>query len=61
VRHPQPGDLIVWPGHVGIVLKPLEHSFYSLVSTGLEAQNYEGTYWRSRGRPRFYRYKVENS
>jgi hypothetical protein len=60
VRHPQPGDLIVWPGHVGIVLEPLEHSFYSLVSTGLEAQNYEGPYWRSRGRPRFYRYKVEN-
>jgi len=61
VRHPQPGDLIVWPGHVGIVLEPLRHSFYSLVSTGLEAQNYEGTYWRSRGRPRFYRYKVENA
>jgi NlpC/P60 family len=61
VRHPQPGDLIVWPGHVGIVLEPLEHSFYSLVSTGLEAQNYEGTYWKSRGRPRFYRYKVENT
>ncbi len=61
VRHPQPGDLIVWPGHVGIVLEPLEHSFYSLVSTGLEAQNYEGTYWRSRGRPRFYRYKVESA
>jgi len=39
----------------------LRHSFYSLVSTGLEAQNYEGTYWRSRGRPRFYRYKVENA
>jgi hypothetical protein len=61
VRHPQPGDLIVWPGHVGIVLAPLEHSFYSLVSTGLEAQNYQGPYWRSRGRPRFYRYKVENA
>jgi len=61
VRHPQPGDLIVWPGHVGIVLEPLRHSFYSLVSTGLEAQNYEGTYWKSRGRPRFYRYKVENA
>jgi hypothetical protein len=60
VRHPQAGDLIVWPGHVGIVLEPLEHSFYSLVSTGLEAQNYEGPYWRSRGRPRFFRYKVEN-
>src|SRR6266849_3978306 len=60
VRKPQPGDLVVWPGHVGIVLEPLEHSFYSLVSTGLESQDYQGPYWRSRGRPRFYRYKVEN-
>jgi len=61
VRNPQPGDLVAWPGHVGIILNPREHSFYSLVSTGLEAQNYEGTYWRSRGRPRFYRYKVEKA
>jgi hypothetical protein len=61
VRHPQPGDLIAWPGHVGIVLDLREHSFYSLVSTGLEAQDYEGTYWKSRGRPRFYRYRVENA
>jgi hypothetical protein len=60
VKTPQPGDLVAWPGHVGIVLDPREHSFYSLVSTGLEAQDYEGSYWRSRGRPRFYRYKVEN-
>src|SRR5713226_6549848 len=61
VRHPQPGDLVVWPGHVGIVLDPREHSFYSLVSTGLETQDYLGTYWKSRGRPRFYRYRVENT
>src|SRR6266566_1042745 len=61
VRYAQPGDLIVWPGHAGIVVDPLQHSFYSLVSTGLEAQDYKGSYWRSRGRPRFYRYKVENA
>jgi hypothetical protein len=61
VRKPQPGDLIVWPGHVGIVLDPLEHSFYSLVSTGREAQDYLGAYWRARGRPRFYRYKIESA
>jgi len=59
VRFPHPGDLIVWPGHVGIVVDPLQHSFYSLVSTGLEEQDYEGSYWKSRGRPRFYRYKVQ--
>jgi hypothetical protein len=61
VRSPQAGDLVVWPGHVGIVLDPREHSFYSLVSTGVEAQDYDGAYWRSRGRPRFYRYRVEKA
>jgi hypothetical protein len=59
VRNPHPGDLIAWPGHVGIVVDPLEHSFYSLVRTGLEAQDYRSAYWRSRGTPRFYRYRVE--
>jgi len=61
VKTPQAGDVVAWPGHVGIVVDPLQHSFYSLVSTGLEAQKYTGPYWRSRGRPRFYRYKVEDS
>jgi NlpC/P60 family protein len=58
VRKPQSGDLVAWPGHVGIVVDPLQHSFYSLVRTGWEAQDYEGPYWKSRGRPRFFRYKV---
>ena len=61
VRYPRAGDLIVWPGHVGIVVDPLQHSFSSLVSTGFDVQDYEGAYWKSRGRPRFYRYKVQNS
>jgi hypothetical protein len=60
VRFPHAGDVIVWPGHVGIVVDPLKHSFYSLVSTGLEEQDYEAPYWKSRGRPRFYRFKVQN-
>jgi NlpC/P60 family protein len=60
VRYPHAGDLIVWPGHVGIVVDPLQHSFSSLVSTGFDVQDYEGAYWKSRGRPRFYRYKVPN-
>jgi len=58
MKTPRAGDLIAWPGHVGIVVDPAEHSFYSLVSTGLETQFYEGPYWKSRGKPRFYRYKV---
>ncbi len=60
VKTAHAGDVIAWPGHVGIVVDPLQHSFYSLVRTGLETQNYESPYWKSRGRPRFYRYKVEN-
>jgi hypothetical protein len=60
VRYPHAGDLIVWPGHVGIVVDPLQHSFSSLVSTGFDVQDYEGAYWKSRGRPHFYRYKVPN-
>jgi len=58
VKMPRAGDLIAWPGHVGIVVDPREHSFYSLVNTGLETQYYDGPYWKSRGRPRFYRYKI---
>jgi hypothetical protein len=59
VKSPHAGDLIVWPGHVGIVVNASQHSFYSLVRTGLEEQDYEGAYWRSRGSPRFYRYRID--
>lgn len=56
VRYPHPGDLIVWRGHVGIVVNPKEHSFFSSVSTGTRIQDYDSPYWRARGRARFYRY-----
>ncbi len=59
VRSPQPGDLIVWRGHVGIVIDPKRHSFFSSVSSGPDTQFYDSTYWRSRGTPRFYRYLAE--
>jgi hypothetical protein len=58
VRHPRAGDVIAWWGHVGIVVDPARHSFYSLVRTGLKAQDYESAYWKSRGVPRFYRLRV---
>jgi hypothetical protein len=56
VRAPQPGDLIVWRGHVGIVVSPRDHSFFSSVTSGTQMQNYRSDYWQARGYPRFYRY-----
>jgi len=55
VRYPQPGDLIVWRGHVGIVLDPQEHSFFSSVTSGARIQNYRSAYWHARGHPHFFR------
>jgi hypothetical protein len=56
VSKPQPGDLIVWRGHVGIVVDQRKHSFFSSVSSGPQTEYYSSPYWRSRGRTRFYRY-----
>lgn len=56
VKRPQPGDLIVWRGHVGIVTKPSEHLFYSFLRSGPGIDDYSAKYWRRLGHPRFYRY-----
>jgi len=56
VSKPQSADLVVWPGHVGIVTQPLHHSFFSFLSRGPGIDDYQSRYWRSRGTPRFYRY-----
>lgn len=56
VKNPRPGDLIVWPGHAGIVFDPKQHVFYSLVRSGLDTEDYYAPYWKARGRPRFFRY-----
>jgi NlpC/P60 family len=56
VTRTQPGDLVVWPGHVGIAISPGQHSFYSVLHSGLGVETYDAPYWRARGRPRFYRY-----
>lgn len=60
VRYAQPGDLIVWRGHVGIVTNPEEHSFFSTTSSGARIQNYRSAYWRARGYPRFYRFLTKS-
>src|SRR5258706_12208202 len=59
VHKPQAGDLVVWRGHVGVVIAPKEPSFFSSVRTGPDTQFYDSPYWRSRGIARFYRYMTE--
>lgn len=61
VKYPHAGDLIAWPGHVGIVVDPARHSFFSLVRSGLGEQDYTAPYWRSRGVARFYRFRINQS
>jgi hypothetical protein len=53
---PEPGDLVVWHGHVGIVVRPSRHVFYSFLSRGPGVDDYMTRYWKRRGTPRFYRY-----
>jgi cell wall-associated NlpC family hydrolase len=56
VELPQPGDLVVWRGHVGIVVRPSHHIFFSFMRGGPGIDDYEAPYWTSRGHARFYRY-----
>ncbi len=56
VVNPQPGDLAVWRGHAGIVINPAQHSFFSTLSSGPGVDSYDSSYWKQRGRPRFFRY-----
>src|ERR1700674_375805 len=56
VTNPQAGDLAVWRGHAGIVINPGQHSFFSLLRSGPGIAAYDSPYWKSKGRPRFYRF-----
>ena len=58
VRTAQAGDLIVWPGHVGLVTDDEQRTFLSATRTGIRTDDYNTGYWRRRGHPRFYRYVV---
>ena len=59
-RYAHPGDLVVWRGHVGIIVNPREHSFFSTTSSGTRIENYRSAYWRARGYPRFFRYLMKS-
>jgi NlpC/P60 family len=52
----QPGDLVVWRGHVGIVVNPAQHLFYSAMRSGPGTDTYDAPYRKRRGQARFYRY-----
>jgi NlpC/P60 family len=56
VKVPELGDLVVWRGHVGIVIKPSERLFFSLMRSGPRIDDWETEYWKKRGQARFYRY-----
>jgi cell wall-associated NlpC family hydrolase len=56
VAHPKAGDLIVWRGHVGIVVDPEETTFLSALRSGVKVASYQSHYWQKRGKPRFLRY-----
>ena len=56
VAPPQPADLVVWRGHVGIVIRPSGHKFLSLLSRGPAIDDYQNQYWKSRGQPRLFQY-----
>lgn len=58
VSHPQPGDLIVWRGHVGIVVSPEDRTFFSSVRSGIITEPWTTDSWKMRGHPRFFRYRI---
>ena len=61
VKKPQPGDLVVWQGHVGIVVNPAQREFYSFLRHGPGIDEYDTRYWKRRGPVRFYRYIKSDS
>lgn len=61
VRRVQPGDVVVWPGHAGIVVNPEQTTFFGAFSSGIGVESYASPYWKERGAPRFYRYAKARS
>lgn len=59
--HPQPGDIVVWMGHVGVVVDSEAKLFVSALRTGVKVSAYDSHYWKNRGRPRFFRYALDRA
>lgn len=58
VNQPAAGDLVVWRGHVGVVVDPTQHRFLSALKSGVKVSSYLSGYWQRRGHPRFFRYAL---
>jgi len=58
IYRPVAGDLIVWPGHVGIVVDPEQKTFVSALRKGVKTSFYTSSYWRRKGHARFFRYRL---
>ena len=58
VSQPESGDLVVWRGHVGIVVDPSGYRFLSALRSGVRTASYISKYWKRLGRPRFFRYAL---
>ncbi len=56
---PQAGDIVVWMGHVGVVVDPEARLFVSALRTGVKVSAYDSRYWKARGRARFFRYVLD--
>ena len=56
VLQPISGDVVVWRGHMGIVVDPSRHSFLSALKTRVKTSSYISGYWKHRGPPRFFRF-----
>jgi hypothetical protein len=61
VYRPEAGDLIVWLGHVGIVVDPVAQTFLSALRSGVKVAAYDSHYWKRKGHPRFFRYRSARS
>jgi NlpC/P60 family len=61
VHRPEAGDLIVWLGHVGIVVDPVAQTFLSALRSGVKIAAYDSHYWKKKGRARFFRYLAKPS
>ena len=54
---PEPGDLVLWNGHVGIIIDPAAGKFIGAqTSTGVKDESYTTGYWATYPGKRFVRF-----